>query len=172
MELISSRQGSWMNARVKRAAVAAAFAALLSVGEPFALAGPGGSSGPSVRTATEEYSGGQAFLIGYEPTPVAYVGDCDPATDTGCVRFSLSKKDRFFTLKVNDQSGLPVYAAVFAPDGSEIGEVCGETDKPIASPGGFIDVWLTYGNCYGSLSPSLPTVGTVEASFSRSRSAL
>lgn len=157
---------------MKQVAVALTLIGLLSIGLPFASAAPSARSGAAVRTATEEYSGAQAFLIGYEATPAAYVGDCDPTTDEGCVRFSLKMKDRFFTLKIEDQTGLPVFGVVFSPDGSEIANVCGESKKPIASPGGFVDVWLTYGSCWESPSPSVPTIGTVEASFSKSRSAL
>lgn len=138
----------------------------------FAASGAQGAEGRKhVRTATEEYSGAQAILIGYESTPSVYAGDCDPATDQGCVRFLLKKRDRFFTLKIQDQTGLPVYAVVFSGT-REIADVCGKTTEPVASPGRFIDVWLTYGTCYESPTPSFPTIGTVQASFSWSRSDL
>jgi hypothetical protein len=121
---------------------------------------------------TEDYAGAQAILVGNHMTPSAYIGDCDPTTDDACVRFRLRSDDRFFTLEVDDQTGAPVYAVAFGPDGSEVGEVCGEKTEPLPSPGAFVDVWLTYGSCFDSVSPSVPTVGVVEATFSRYRSAL
>lgn len=136
--------------------------------------GTAGARAPAgdVRTESKPYVGAQAFLLGYAGSPNAYVGDCDPRADQGCVRFELRRKDRYFTLTIHDDSGLPVYAVAFAPDGSEVGEACGETSQPLASPGAYVDVWLTYGSCYESPSPSVPTTGTVEASFARSRSEL
>lgn len=133
---------------------------------------PAEGARPKVRKASEAYTATQAVMVGFDPLPQGYVGDCDPTADEGCVRFELKPKERYFTLEVKDQTGLPVYAAVFAPDGSDVGDVCGRTEEPLPAPGGYVDVWLTSGNCYGTQSPSVPTTGTVEASFSAAASAL
>lgn len=156
----------WQNLALP-AALVAAVTALVGTGATVA-----GASGSVVRRASEPYTGAQAALLGYEGSPNAYIGDCDPSADQGCVRFELRRKDRYFTLAINDATGLPVYGVVFGPDGSEIGEVCGETSKPLASPGGFVDVWLTFGSCYENVTPSIPTNGSVEATFARARSDL
>lgn len=133
---------------------------------------PAEGARPKVRKASEAYTATQAVMLGFNPLPEGYVGDCDPTTDQACVRFEIGPKERYFTLEVKDVTGLPVYAAVFAPDGSDVVDVCGRTDEPVAAPGGYVDVWLTSGNCYGTQTPSVPTTGTVEASFSVSASAL
>lgn len=148
---------------------AASVVSVLLVG---VLAGPSGAGRPKVRMASAPYTGALAALVGTSTTPNAYVGDCDPNADSGCVRFEIRRGERYLTLKVEDQTGLPVYAVAFAPDGSEVGEVCGSSDEPIAAPGGYVDVWVTAGACYGSTSPSLPTTGTVQASFASKSSAL
>ena len=130
-----------------------------------------GKSSDGTRTASKPYTGAQAVLVGNAGTPSAYVGDCDPAEDSGCVRFKLGNKDRYFTLAVRDTTGLPVYAVVFS-DGIELVDFCGETAEPVRRTTRFIEVWLTYGTCYESPTPSLPTTGVVEATFAPTRGAL
>lgn len=126
------------------------------------------SAKPPAREVTKEYTGALALLVGTSNTPAAYVGDCDPYESEACVRFRLRPKDRFIRLRIQDATGLPIYAAVFAPDGSQVGEACGESE-PIPSPGMFVDVWPTVGQCYEGVQPSLPTQGTITAVITRSR---
>lgn len=129
---------------------------------------PAAASKPGRRVASEKYTSALAILIGNESTPNAYVGRCDPNEDDGCVRFPLSPRDRFIRFAIEDATGQPVYAVVIAPDGSEIGEICGDSES-IPSPGGFVDVWLTYGSCYKGVQPSVPTAGTVTATITSAR---
>lgn len=129
---------------------------------------PAAASKPARRVVTESYTGALAVLIGNESTPSAYVGDCDPGEDEGCVRFSLRPGDRFIRFAIDDATGQPVYGTVWGSDGSELGDICG-VSEPIPSPGGFVDVWLTYGNCWKGVQTSAPTTGTVTATITSAR---
>jgi hypothetical protein len=136
-----------------------------------AIAALVGGAGPSQgriaesRTESKPYTGAQAVTV----PGLAYVGSCDVGQDPGCVRFPLKSRDRYIEFEIVDAHGLPVYAVAFGPDGSEAGDFCGKTTAPIASPGGYIDVWLTNLSCYESVQPSAATTGEVIATFSRRR---
>lgn len=129
------------------------------------LAQPSYGRSARSRSETRPYTGAQAVSVS-TPLLGAYVGTCD-AGDAGCARFELRPSDRYIDIEVLDAHGLPVYAVVWGPGGNEVGDLCGTTDHPIPSPGGYIDVWPTKGTCHDTPHPSVATTGEITATFSR-----
>jgi hypothetical protein len=162
----SARTRVELGPRVRRLLIGVGILSML--GGPLAPSGVAARSS-GVRTESKEYTGAFAAQLGYEPTPNAYAGDCDPTSDAACVRFELKPKDRFFKLEITDQTGQAVYAVAFAPDGSEVIDFCGAMETPAAAPGAFLDVWITAGTCFAAPTPSAPTIGVVEAQFARTK---
>ena len=97
-----------------------------------------------------------------------FAGACHHEERVGCVAFPIeSNRDRFVSIEVVDQSGLPVHAVVLHPETREtVAEFCGKTAKPIFLPAiSEVDVWLLAGACPAA-APSVVTAGRVTATFS------
>jgi hypothetical protein len=101
-------------------------------------------------------------------------GDATGVCTDQCVRFGVTGNERFLSLKITDDSGLPP-AATIGQDSDpsdnfidRIGEICGATEEPIPiTPGVEVVVWVwaaprfvTGGPCLG-----IGTAGEVEATF-------
>ena len=100
-------------------------------------------------------------------------GYCDPGTaqppSNGCVRFPVKRGDSYLSLRIDDATKLPVLGAAVDSNGEVLGLFCGATEDPFRIPSGaaFVDVWAVAGNCPSVAQPSVPTTGTITATFSR-----
>jgi hypothetical protein len=95
-----------------------------------------------------------------------------------CPTFGVATTERYLTLKIEDDSGLPVSATIGQdsnPDDNftdRIGEVCGETEQPIpVMPGAQVIVWVWATPRLGVIAGGGPclgaaTSGTITATFS------
>lgn len=108
------------------------------------------------------------------PLPSSTLGGyCDPGVSqppsNGCVRFPIKKGDRYVSLRIDDLSTLPVLGVVVDAHGRVLGLFCGATEGPLGVPPdvNHIDVWAVAGNCPSVAQPSVPTTGTITATFSR-----
>lgn len=146
--------------------------ATLLVAPGFATA-PAGAAGGS-REISLPYTGPAYAVSISTPLPSSTLGGyCEPGTaeppSHGCVRFPLRKSDRYLALRIDDTTTLPVLGAVVDSNGRVLGLFCGATEKPFELPryAAYVDVWAVAGNCPSVAQPSIPTTGTVTASFSR-----
>jgi hypothetical protein len=100
-------------------------------------------------------------------------GYCDPGTaqppSNGCVRFPVRTGDSLLSIRIDDLSTQPVLGAAVDSHGQVLGIFCGATEKPFQLHSGtaFVDVWAVAGNCPSVARPSIPTTGTITATFSR-----
>lgn len=100
-------------------------------------------------------------------------GYCDPGTteppSNGCVRFPVKRNDRYLSLRIDDSTGQPVLGTAVDSNGEVLGRFCGATEQPfqLISGAAFVDVWAVAGNCPSVAQPSVPTTGTITATFSR-----
>lgn len=126
------------------------------------------------REATLPYAGPAYAVSVSTPIPSSTLGGyCDPGTaqppSNGCVRFPVKKGDHFLSLRIEDLTTLPVLGAAVDSHGQVLGLFCGATEKPfqLLSGTAYIDVWAVAGNCPSVTQPSVPTTGTITATFSR-----
>ena len=150
--------------------------AALSVCLGLALIGDAGAARlrntPRVEEATYDSPALGAF-VGL-PGPLsggAWYADCAEAEGAGCVILDVRPRERFAHIEVQDTLGLPVHALLFAPGASvHFAVVCSQTEKPV-DVSGYLELWIDVvaGTCYGEVSPSAPTTGTVIGTFFRSR---
>ena len=91
----------------------------------------------------------------------------------GAVRFAAGN-ERFVSVAVSDSSGLPVLAEVTQDYDGDTGPefsrfICGSTDGPVRiKPGIQTIVYVFAGTCEDGTN-SVPTAGTIRATFTRSR---
>lgn len=91
---------------------------------------------------------------------------CHPYQSVGCVRFTMEERERYVSLELHDATGLTAGGLVLDGTDEFIGDVCGMTKRPLAPGGGYVEVWLVAGTCYGTNTPSVVSTGTVVATFS------
>jgi hypothetical protein len=108
------------------------------------------------------------------PVPSSTVaGYCDPGIpqppSKGCVRFPVQRGDRFVSLRIDDVTTLPVLGVAVDSHGRVLGLFCGATERPLQLPpdSAHVDVWAVAGNCPSVAQPSVPTTGTITATFTR-----
>lgn len=128
----------------------------------------------AARESTLPYVGPAYAASVSTPMPSSTLGGyCDPGTaeppSKGCVRFPVKAKDRFLSLRIDDLTTLPVLGAAVDSHGQVLGLFCGATEEPFLLTSGtaFVDVWAVAGNCPSVAQPSVPTTGTITATFSR-----
>ena len=111
----------------------------------------------------------------YQP---AYVEPGNPGGSihsSSGVTFRTRANERFVSVTIEDQSGLPIPARVTQgtpehPDHEyDVDqEFCGSTSEPIAIQGGEpVTVWMSHGTCGGGQTAGGWTAGTVTVTFSR-----
>ena len=116
---------------------------------------------------------GRTVERAYQP---AYVGAGSIYSSNG-VHFKARAAERFVSVTIEDDSGLPIPARVAQDlDGDRRDDVnhefCGSTAEPVAiEPGARVSVWMAHGSCNDVTDPSSLggwTTGTITATFSRS----
>jgi hypothetical protein len=153
----------------KKAFVAIGAAALIAAG-----VAPANGASRGVRETSLEYVGPAYGVSISTPVPSSTIaGFCDPGIphppSKGCVRFSIMKGERFVALSIEDVTTLPVLGVAVDSHGRVLKVFCGATDGRLQLPpdAAHIDVWAMAGNCPDVVTPSVPTTGTITASFSR-----
>ncbi len=138
-----------------------------------AVVAPAGAA-RGTREATLPYAGPAYAASVSTPLPSSTLaGYCDPGTaqppSNGCVRFPLKRGDLYLSLRIDDATSLPVLGAVVDSNGQVLGFFCGATEEPFRLPSGtsYVDVWAVAGNCPSVAQASVPTTGTITATFSR-----
>lgn len=124
--------------------------------------------GGAKRAETRNYTGPSPAAA----TEGAYASACTSTSpiDFVCARFDLKPTDRFISLSITDLSGRPIYAIAWDDSDQEIVEFCGETARPVPSPGGdFFYVEVIAANSRLGCYPSTVTQGTITATFTRRR---
>ncbi|MDQ4125776.1 MAG: hypothetical protein M3134_09280 [Actinomycetota bacterium] len=151
-------------------AIVAMVAALLAT----AATGVSSASAARLREMTEPYTGPAYAVSISTPLPSSTLGGyCDPGISEppsrGCVRFPVKKGDRYVSFRIDDLTTLPVLGVAVDSHGRVLGLFCGATEQPfrLAPDAAHVDVWAVVGNCPEVPQPSLPTTGTITASFSR-----
>lgn len=139
----------------------------------------GGAASPAgaargTREAALPYVGPAYAVSVSTPMPSSTLGGyCDPGTaeppSKGCVRFPVKRGDSFVSLRIADLTKQPVLGAAVDSNGEVLGLFCGATEKAyrISSGVSHVDVWAVAGNCPSVAQPSVPTTGTITATFSR-----
>lgn len=146
---------------MRRATFAAAVLAAVAAA---ALPAQAGASAGQERTASAEYTAGGVDSPG-AGVPGMYVRATAQGGQLASATFGTRPADRVVTVRLVDDSGRPVLAAVVqhptgsARDDIEIGRVCGTGTLRLASQGDDVTVYPLAGQCPGS--PSAPTTGTV-----------
>ncbi len=120
-------------------------------------------------------SSGRTVQRTYQP---AYVDPGFPEggiSHSNGVTFRTRANERFVSIQIEDQAGLPTPARVTQGENEHPDheydvdeEFCGSTTEPIAiRPGTPITVWMSHGTCDGGTTAGGWTTGTVTATFSR-----
>ena len=120
-------------------------------------------------------SSGRTVERTYQPV---YVEPAGGVTHSNGVTFRTKANERFVSITIEDDSGLPIPARVTQgenehPDHEyEVDEeFCGSTPEPVAIRAGeAVTVWMSHGTCDGLSNPQSAggwTTGTVTATFSR-----
>ena len=126
---------------------------------------PRGPRVKSKRTVEAEYAA-PAVATG---APEHFFLTCDQEAAAGCVGWNVYPNDRFMSVDIRDDSGLPVAAEVYqyTQAGYRADIICGKTEKPIELLRGanFVGVSLLLGPCADG-TPTAPTTGTVTATLS------
>lgn len=103
---------------------------------------------------------------------------CSRTGGRACVTVDTRSKESFFTARVTDALGLPVFVQVWedtdgwGEGGVLHGTFCGETTEPISFPPGIeLQFWVGFSYSYGAPYEDCPggliaTRGTVEVSLS------
>lgn len=121
----------------------------------------------------------RTFTGSYKTPFVPFDAGCSPTDGRGCVTVHTRSRESFFTARVTDALGLPVFVQVWedTDGGGEedvlYGTFCGETTEPISfPPGAELHFWVgfpfsyggaQYESCPGGL---LATTGTVRVELS------
>lgn len=155
---------------MKRLFVTIGVTVLVTAGAATAPAG----AARAAREAALPYVGPAYAVSMSTPIPSSTTtGYCDPGTaqppSNGCVRFPVKRGDLFLSLRIDDLTTLPVLGAAVDSHGQLLGLFCGATEKPFQLHSGtsYVDVWVVAGNCPSVAQPSVPTTGTISATFSR-----
>jgi hypothetical protein len=134
----------------------------------------GAVRGDRTREVSASYTGPAYAASVSTPVPSSTLaGYCNPEEATppskGCPRFTRKKADRFVSIRISDRTGLPVLGAAVDSGGRVLGLFCAETRAPLALPQdvAHIDVWVVAGTCPNAAGPSVPTTGTITATFRR-----
>ena len=106
----------------------------------------------------------------YGPNPSPVTG-CNEVLGTwACMIVSTRPAERFFSAKVTDTHGLPVYFSVFSPGSGFRAGFCGETKTPVPFPEGHtleievgVSRWVAQVACPAS---SVKTAGTIRVTLS------
>jgi hypothetical protein len=102
-----------------------------------------------------------------------WIARCDQMTGVGCVRFEPSGQDRYATIDIADASGRPIsyYAMQYMNDhirGYGL-PTCGATPHTFhVKVGYYLEIYVLPSGG-GPCSPSMPTTGTVTATFSSTK---
>lgn len=155
---------------MRKVLVTLGVAVMISVG---AAATPAGAA-RDAREMSLPYVGPAYGASISTPVPSSTVaGYCDPGIpqppSKGCVRFPIKRGDRFVSLRVDDVTTLPVLGIAVDSHGRVLGLFCGATEVPLQLPpdAAHVDVWAVAGNCPSVAQPSVPTTGTITATFTR-----
>lgn len=107
----------------------------------------------------------------YGPYPAPITGCNSVFTPWACLVVDTRRTEAFFTAKVVDAHGQPVFVEVMSSDGRRE-TFCGETKHPIAfDPGSSLSFHLALENWPGSVGPVCPanrikTTGTISVTLS------
>ena len=136
------------------------------------IVAPAGEAGTKryKRTATDTYI---APSLGSQAT--GYI-TCSEGLNWGCAAVeAYPRRDRYVSIDIVDESGLPVAALLFQYVGDEYARghipICGGTDEPVKLEKGvdWVGVDLFEGPCGTDLSPAAATTGVVDFTFTRSK---
>lgn len=106
-------------------------------------------------------------------TPLGFVAAqnaCDEGVPGACIAIPTRKRDRYVSLEVKDQSGLPLFLIVdYGPtSGGTFWMGCQRIDERIPVGAGItVFVYLLNGSCYPRSQVGIATMGEVEATFYR-----
>lgn len=138
------------------------------------VAGTAAGAGRQSRKVTLAYEHPAVALgIGTPMGTHTGAGYCDPETapppaNQGCLRLKIRGSDRSVDIEIKDAHGLPVQGWLVDATGRVMSTVCGATESSIDlgyTP--YVDLWLVAGTCAGGTWPSVPTIGTITATFHR-----
>lgn len=108
----------------------------------------------------------------YGPYPAPVTGCNEPMGSYSCVSIAthLYPRERFFTAKVTDAHGLPVFVEVRGGSAGVVATFCGETKSPVAfEPGSWLQFhvglnhWIPSGHCPAN---RIKTTGTISVTLS------
>jgi hypothetical protein len=136
------------------------------------LSTPAGAAPPRSRVVTATYLGAGVDSPA-DPVPAMYGDASGQGGEVEAVTVTTTRNDRTVSLRLVDQDGLPVLAAVvqhLGPDSrsdEELGRVCGSSTRPLrlVAPGKSLTVYLLAGRC--PAGPSVPTSGTLTLTVTR-----
>ena len=115
-------------------------------------------------TRTERTVGGS-----YGPYPAPVTGCNSPLGKWACMNIQTRATERFFTAKVTDAHGLPVFVEVYG--GGVVARFCGETREPVSFPAGSelqfhigLNNWLVSPDCPAHRVKSTGTISVTLSS--------
>ena len=110
----------------------------------------------------------------YGAYPAPVTGCSEPLGPWACMSVGTHTTERFFTAKVTDTHGQPVFVQVTSGYGLNA-TFCGETTRPIAFEGGYpLDFYVALENWPGDVGPDCPanrlkTTGKISVTLSNQR---